>query len=350
MHIGNGKTLSPYNDFIFDDETSSIYILDQNKILKSFETLDAVIVDDYINLLMNKNNQQNPYSLKHFFKEHDISYKELAQRVLKTEANIKNEQIQEIIKTGTRPYIPGSSIKGVIRTALLYFHRKENRFTIDNAVQTISDKRNVDIGKEVFGKMEEDIFKYLHVSDTNYLSPDDVKIVKINRYHLKKKSPTVSLVTEVIPEGKQLKFKLQCKAKKDLQYLNPKLSYFYEDQNKSGEKTILQKVNAFSKKLLTHELDVIEKFSVPVIKGVKNILERLYDLAETFEKNKNGAILRLGFGKTFFDNTINHLFTKEDMKKLPLKFDFKEPFPKTRYFTENQNVYDSVLGWVALEL
>ncbi|MED4885158.1 type III-A CRISPR-associated RAMP protein Csm5 [Bacillus smithii] len=359
LHIGNGETFSPYNDYVFDEKSGTIYFLDQQKVENAFNALEnsEEVIDDFVERVMASKNTSDTYPLKKFFENHGIHYKELARVAVHTRADVKSEVIQQLIKSGARPYIPGSSIKGAIRTALLYVHRKEDGYSIDDALLDLfgnKDKKQFHKkspnGEDLFCAFGNDILKYLHVSDTDLLSPSEIEIVKTFRFDLRKKAATVPITKEVIPENKTLSFRLQCKANKKFHNLNERFSYLYAQNDFRGEYSILYMVNIFTKEILEKELSVLKETNIPELQQITKQYENLYKAAQQFEKERNGAVLRLGSGKTFFDQTINSLFSDHDLKKLRkrLNLDSYEPFPKTRAVIENVNLYESVLGWVYL--
>ncbi|WAA11979.1 type III-A CRISPR-associated RAMP protein Csm5 [Fervidibacillus halotolerans] len=353
VHIGNGEKLSPYTDYVYDEKEGTVYILDPMKIEKALSDMDQAdqAIDEFVEMVMAKGrSNQQKYSLKNFFSTWNIDYKDLATFVIKTDANIKTEEIHQLIKSGNRPYIPGSSIKGAIRTALLYHHRKREGYTVSQALHDLQqrDRNGRANGDDLFGKGGEDVFKYLHISDTNFLSPNDIGIVKTIRYHLRKKKTGISITKEVIPENKRFSFRLQVKANQ-LINLDKRFEYLYEDHSFKGEKRILQLVNQFTKETLDFELKQLKKY-VPHLNAWIGFYERLKSDVESFEREGNGAVLRIGSGKTFYDNTIVHLFNEKEAMGL-IRQTYKkstEPFPIERAVIDRGNVCESTMGWVYL--
>jgi len=351
VHIGNGSRLSPYGGYVFDEKDGIVYILDPDKVDKALNRLPEKAVDEYVEILTaQKRTPRNFYLLKNFFSQWKIRYQDLAMASVRTDANIKNEEIHQMIKSGTRPYIPGSSIKGAIRTALIYSHLKEGGYTVEQALSTINKPRGFYNGSEIFGVSDKDILKYLHVSDTNLLAPDEVGIVKTVRFHLKKKKTGIPITKEVIPEKKKLYFRLQTKADAS-KNLHENFSYLYSREDFQGEKDILYRVNQFTKDLLESELDLFKRY-ISGMNGLISFYEKLLAAAKTFEKEKNGAVMRIGSGKTFYDNTVTKLLSDREIQKIA-KSVFKKvdhPFPVERTVIDGGNLFDATLGWVFLHI
>ncbi|OYT33598.1 MAG: type III-A CRISPR-associated RAMP protein Csm5, partial [Candidatus Aenigmarchaeota archaeon ex4484_52] len=129
----------------------------------------------------------------------------------------KNE-IREQIKTKNIPYIPGTSIKGAIRTALLWYYAKNNFNDLKNILETeLNNKTNKKfIGNKFvdtcfnlnYSKKDAkyDLLKFLEVSD---FMPDEqnknMKIDKIETYALAKKK--VNFRKGVIKKFESIGFK-----------------------------------------------------------------------------------------------------------------------------------------------
>lgn len=346
LHIGNGDILSPYSDYIFDDETGMVYIIDPHKVEKALYEMEnnEEVIDEFVQRISAKKYTSDVYTLKHFFKEYGLDYKQLARSAVQTNADVKNEEIQECIKSSARPFIPGSSIKGAVRTSLLFIHRQEDGFSLDDVPKNIKQSN----GEDLFGEFEKDLLKHLHISDSTMLKPDEIMIVKTLRFDFKKKTGTIPVTKEAIPENTQLTFRLQCKAKRNYHSLDKRFSYLYSEEGENGERKILNMVNSFYKQLIEKEWNLLKELKIPELSLVTDLYEKLLKSAQQFEKEQNGAVMRLGSGKTFYDNTIAGLFSPQDLKKIRNKTNLGSylPFPRTRSVIQNGQVYESVLGWV----
>lgn len=354
LHIGNGNSLSPYGDYIYDKEKKVVYLIDQRELTKVISEYGETLMDEFVRNVWRTSGQQH-YTLKKLFADYHIDYQTVSKAQIPVKGELKAEAIMETIKSGTRPYVPGSSIKGAIRTALLYTHRKEEGYTIEQALSDLQQKKRQKayIGDDLFGAFSKDILKYLHVSDTELLSDYDTEIVKTLRYHLKKHTLDIPAVKEVIPSGKRLTFRLQVKAKRNYHknITNP-FSYLLETDEKSGEKEILRRVNTFTSDLLSRELNILKKYGEETVAPVIELYTGIINETMRLQEEQNGAILRLGSGKSYFDNTISQLFSDEEIRKMPLRRKNKKEqlFPVTRAMIPNTVLHDSVLGWVKISM
>ena len=352
IHIGNGNTLSPYGDYIYDRNTNSIYLIDQQKLFDAINEYGDSVMDGYVKMV-GANTQQNHYTLKKLLDEYKIDVSSVSKVRIPAKSPLKSEQIFETIKSGARPYIPGSSLKGAIRTALLYTHRKEDGYTINEALVD-SGRRRSDTrkpspnGEDLFGSFGKDIFKYLHLSDSELLPVDDIEIVKTVTFNLVKASTDIPIIKEAIPPGRKVHFRMQSKAMRGYHKIPERFSYFYQSDNGQGEREILQKVNEFTLALLEKELKTLNNHHSSEMAPILQLYKRLLGECKQFKEKQNGALMRIGSGKTFFDNTISILLPDQELEKLPLKRKGKGLFPRTRKVTVNQELFNSVLGWVKI--
>ena len=119
----------------------------------------------------------------------------------------RSQKLNTIHNAGT-PYIPGSSIKGAIRTALYWAWNKG---------KTLNPKNN-DLGQSLFGAFGDDQMKYLLVSDTDLIQ-ESARIEFIKMKNLKKEAAQqLPINLEMIPAKAKTSFKLVCKGGNDLKF------------------------------------------------------------------------------------------------------------------------------------
>ena len=150
VHIGSGNTYLS-SELLFNEDGYN-----RIDISKYFNELNKEQQDDFVkNLIDNKmvlenvNDNWVRYSL---IKKFDGEFK-------------SDNEIVENIKVFNEPYIPGSSIKGAIRTALLYYYFKIE--DLDKLI--VNDKVNEKLINSYFSmnQANEDILRFLKIKDTN---------------------------------------------------------------------------------------------------------------------------------------------------------------------------------------
>ena len=164
VHVGSGQELDPFSYVIRDNK---LMIIDLAKWIENYsdkETLyQKMDSEDYIDLrhYIAKNFNDNNAVLSTI----DVKSSEVV-RTYKKAVYDKTSRNQALINFMTRneitkiPYLPGSSIKGAIRTAIA------NRFVIEANIKS-GDSYKAGYNKKIFGKPTDDPMKYLKISDVS---------------------------------------------------------------------------------------------------------------------------------------------------------------------------------------
>ncbi|RLI81062.1 type III-A CRISPR-associated RAMP protein Csm5 [Archaeoglobales archaeon] len=197
-----------------------------------------------------------------------------------------DREIFEHIKVTGRPYIPGSSLKGTIRTAILW------KYLRDNNKKVKSKEELSRIEKELFGKSAHDDFmKFLLVRDTDSVSLDNLAVYetiilteKVENGKLCMKPKTIKtktgirpikIYTESLKPGTELSVEIKPRKNGKLKYL----------ENWAGA------VAEFSKHIIEIER---EFFEVRNLVGEFDVVLNFID--DVRSKLDSGEILfRLGF-------------------------------------------------------
>ena len=105
------------------------------------------------------------------------------------------------------------------------------------------------------------------------------------------------------------------------------------------------------------EIKVLEENKNLAINPIISFYQELNKDIKTLREKKKGAILRVGGGKTFYENSILLALDKDKRAKIitaknsnkKIKRD-KNFFPKTRAITADNGQYKQVLGCIKIEL
>lgn len=174
VHIGNGNLLQNNTDFIVDGD--NIYIIDPEKVL---DIIGIEKLDSWVSAIERREN------IKEFLGRvgKQCSPEEYASRVIENYSSISNDKtLKECIHDGRGyPYIPGSSIKGAIRTALLssMINSSPNKYNL-NDVNHFGKMGSSNLEKKLFGDVQDSLFKYLRVGDAFFDKGSEVAIDEIN--------------------------------------------------------------------------------------------------------------------------------------------------------------------------
>jgi len=308
-----------------------------------------------------KNNNRSEFDLKDFIENqaaigNDVS--EYAQRSIPFYGLNRNDrrEVKCAVKDNGRPYIPGSSLKGAIKGALLYDWFSSDGETMLNQlmhktlktfrncekelrqIAYLAGKRNVsredkqqirrfkrevkqrggtqlekDFDKVFAGLLTNDPkryprdFSHLKISDSTLFSMDALQLQLTKRLHYVKGLVTIPANLETIRAKAAASFKIAINP----QFTHPNLQYL------NGEKpleNLLDIINTFHKDNIDLELDMLDNYpwedrarnrERAVFEKYIAFLEDLYDKMENAQPNE--AYLCLGFGKSFFYNSIGML-------------------------------------------
>ena len=213
IHVGDGKQLKK-TEFLYDKQRNRVFVLDSMKMyayLEKEKLLDCF--QDYV-LGMGKNtnlfpflqNQNIPRDSWESWKSYDYG--------ISVRENTSLNEIHSFVKDANgNPYIPGSSIKGMIRTALLAYllgNNKEGRdeegiFSYrdidEGKIQSIRrtvKQRRIDGGKRGLrsevGELEALAFHQLDLKDGNRVENQKNAVCSILRGLLVRDSQPLSLI------------------------------------------------------------------------------------------------------------------------------------------------------------
>jgi len=180
LHIGNG------NKFTLIDFT----IEDKRFIKINFDKISDYCYEKNIKLAEEIEKKKENFKMEEFFKNNGLSSNDFSDYSIPINIDFDRmrttkPQINEFIKNANKsPYIPGSSIKGAIRTALFW------KVLNDNQVSTycaLLNQRYVKpkeackrLEKEVFGsEAHNDILRALRISDSNPLELSNLEVNEI---------------------------------------------------------------------------------------------------------------------------------------------------------------------------
>ena len=364
------KVLSPVHIGSGDKYTASEYIKSKAKTKKGnilkiikridvsnyFLSLDDGKKDEFLMDLSNPN-----FNLKDFDSKIPNTYMKY-RAIDKTKKEISpTQEIAESIKTLNELYIPGSSIKGAIKSAILY-HELDDELISKISTQVLGNNGRVNNWNynrwmnDIFTSnkaptpAQGDIMKFLQVSDsTTIKSPTiyDVATVMASFrlgfsefYSRNKKThdPTLSYL-ETIARGNTLSFDLNN-------------NYDYDVFKRLGldsKKELIDMDNIkkslfiFSKALINYELEFSKDYEIDYLTKFYSNLEK--------QNSLSSPLLRLGSGSGFLSTTVGLKIKKYDEDLFDKIRDgtrgktYDYQFPKSRKITQ---VGGLPLGWIKL--
>lgn len=342
VHIGSGETLNQIDGYYANGRW---YRIDLDKVLAHPNV--------HINALTSEMSQRN-FRWSDYFSRHNMNGAELSIYSLLSSQNPKEVDIREAIKSvGNRPYIPGSSIKGAIRTALLsdLINSDENKELFNESsdhlnteIEEAQSKTPAgDIEKKILGRNPNyDLLRALQVSDTEPLEHDALAIETAWTVTLDQNNKLVQKIegnreyknfVEVIQGGQTLTFTLKID-----DWLFDDTAYEklgFNDTQYGAIYSISDVCYGTNQSLIENEMEFYNR----------NNYATLYNLYNGL-KNRNNSIeggefmLQIGWGTGYHANTVTSLFTQGDDAPVDLMA-LRERYRLGRSRSNQQNPYDS---------
>lgn len=159
VHIGSGETLYRDNDFCLEKDSEGydvIGVTDPGKIL-------SLIGQEHISdwLIGIENKRPVTEIVIQFAPKDKRGMEHYTSRII--DYGQASETLKEFIHNGNnKPYIPGSSIKGAIRTAILATVAKNADIDWLLSKNRHSAKK---VEEHFFGDIQSDVFRFLHIGD-----------------------------------------------------------------------------------------------------------------------------------------------------------------------------------------
>lgn len=429
LHIGNGEK---YNGLSYIANRGKVLFYDSTKVM---ENITSGYSDRFMTWVeqrifeiekleqqkRNERNEQRRQDITRLLKEAQkkLSIKEFIEStiqdvVVRSKFNnnflysveakthvYNNVDIDCFIKQNNKPYIPGTEIKGAIRTAVLYTllnkdsylwsnksdwsnnaERKINALIEDirgfgkrhaSNITKVGNKRlerhmreEKRIKENVLGKemksiqqnLQENILRSVNNTDAKY---DILKLLHIGDTELKDSNICLfvsNLKVEGINRGFPL-FQELCKKDQIFNCQGFKLDnnksildkLGFSDEQKlvvSDTKNLFQCCHEFSNRLLKEEIDYFAKINAKIVTKLNNIKQQNKPDSPVIRIGKNEGYLSLTMGllvkdkdKNLYDNVLCHA-TKNTS--------YTGSFPKTRKIVNLENGDVDTCGWVKLSI
>ena len=356
VHIGSGETFQYGNDFVRGkdaDGDSIIGIVEPKQVLA---LIGEKNLDAWVTAI------DGGRSTDQIVKQYAPSAKleQYSRRIILSWANeIKpTDTLKEYIHDGLgRPYIPGSSIKGAIRTAVLASCCKE-RDDLEQYARNKSGKVTAKIiEQKFFGKdANSDVFRFLHVGDAFFGKNYEAAVRMVNINEREKAGfwdMTKSQLLEVLSPDDEAIFELRLKTEL---YERAKVATALLPECMHTLPELFQTINQYTKNLIKQEISYwMERQDKDDSGKVDDYLERMRQLLAEVEQCQpdKECVLRVGAGSGWrfitgawtenwrtFETTVVPADRRNNQKYTQFHF------PKTRRVDEECDV----LGFVKLSI
>lgn len=296
VHIGSGNILKNNNDFVVDNE--DIYIIDPARILQLIgeENLSSWVA------IIERGGSQKEYVKSKAGATPD----EYSLRKIESFCDVKGgDTLKECMHNGMGlPYIPGSSIKGAIRTAVLatLASREQGLETLVKDNKGKVNSKQIE-AKFFGGSPNEDIFRFLQIGDAYFAKGSEVAIRMIMGLNittsndLQPQKTEKPQIVEAINERIQSEFSI----KKSLSHYEK-----VRERGNIGEmpediktlENLFNTINNHTEKLVRQEIEFWQDISDEGYIGAEDYIETMDGILSIIEKcHKNKGkecVLRIG--------------------------------------------------------
>ena len=254
-----------------------------------------------------------------------------------------------------KPYLPGSSLKGPIRTALAWHLLSSGKLPVDERDLRDNPRFADDtiLGGLFGGNPYRDLFRAMQVADSAPIDPTaSLDLLRVSLYTLRGK--------RLEPKGEGWSFFVECLRPKSELRLRLRLDDYLLspgiarripfEQDREFLSKWLTHCHAFSAALIADEQNFYATYGPPELKAFYD------DLAEQSQAIVPGheALLQMSWGAGWLSKTVGMHLTDDEMAMVRGKFRLGrrevDEFPKTRRIVERGGGPSAPLGWVRLRL
>jgi CRISPR-associated protein Csm5 len=338
VHIGSGIRLVEGWDFIY--RNGILKIVNQEEILPKLS-------EKQLNEFNNDNRRRDILARAESRRTYTLNY--------------ERGEVLEFERNGNGiPYIPGSSFKGAIRTALFVSEYNKDKATFDKILHHINldnrvkrERASEHLLERVFGKKPNfNTMRLLQPSDI-YFSQDAVEVSEVKILSLSSREANsfnyknFSLYPEHLKIGSKGNFSLKID---EFLFKNPKAKEKLKFENLSFS-DIVKAVNTQSKIHLEKEIAFFEKCGQESLKEIIEFNKALLSVINL--ESDNEFILRISWGSGWKGMTGDYL-DENWLKTFRTKFNLGKRdfpiFPKTRRIVFKDGKPRFTLGWVLVKI
>jgi len=363
LHIGNDENLTSIGEYVTTKD--KINIVDSDSFITLLEK--EKLINSYLDKILNDGNETRIWD---FIDENKITipYSKSLKFNSPLDFDINSNNTLELaIETNNQKYVPGSSLKGAIRS-LLFLHLITNEKQdllkkITDSIKIVFDDR--DKTKKTFGYITSKVasieetcfnndFKYIRPEDSKSIVDNNTCIEVTKRHHLHKEIEGLDLLRECI--AKDVEIKMNLTTLPNLDNKQTTLAFV----NQKDLKSLFSILNSITKKIIAYEINLLTKANDAI---GNQLIKTLKSYIQQIDNSKNDyAIVRLGKGKSYFYQTLIPFLDEPNQSKLlkllhnkvekinrnEFKISLEEyilTYPRTRVLTGNNEMF----GWLKIE-
>jgi CRISPR type III-A-associated RAMP protein Csm5 len=360
VHIGSGVFLQNNTDFVTTkvSENHYIRIIDDRKIL---ELIGYEHLNDWLLSIERKENTKE--LVKRFAPNSKVADYSKRRLIDYSQGVNHNDTLKEHIHNGMGlPYIPGSSIKGAIRTAVLatlasVVTNKEEKIKTGKMDRNGNPLLSVEkVEKELFGEDSySDIFRFIHVGDAYFEKDSEIalRVININiRKSENLQDDSKPQLIEAINNGVSGSFQIKI-ADEYYKWVNERFNTLgnLPDEMKSIS-NLFKMINSHSEKIVQSEIEFWNEIDKTGAEDYVENLQSVFDHIKSCDEGKQ-CVLRIGHASgwrfitgAWSENLSNFKNLVVPASRRNNKNYSEYVFPKSRRIDEESDV----LGFVKLSI
>ena len=340
LHIGTGVEWQPKFEYINFKDDSLIAVLDEEKVLSILgeENLHHWVAciqrnDSLLPLLQTR--------------KPDIQPSDVAKLIIRSSGTL-GKAVSSLIRSEAigKPYLPGSSLKGAIRTAL-FAHLLLSNHKLAKRVENLGNSQrhgavrwNAGVLESIFfgQNPNQDIFRVLHLGDAHFSGRTETCVVNsVNKYRDGFRiKDSLTQVVEVIPKGGESFFRfsfnemLVDRSKRNKREIFNQNVHLLTDVNR-----LFSVINDHTLRLVEDEIDYWANTAGDP-ECIGRYVDEMIEIKNEIKRCSNSdCVLRVGWGSgfRFITGDWHGEMTEEDYNRLVKTLRPKHPidlmFPKT---------------------
>lgn len=367
LHIGNGREMLRGYDFAERD--GEIWRFDENALLEAQNVDDPKIAEQLAKAkpidLIKENEYQDGSPL---FRYH-----------IPGEARADQGRVREFIKdVYDHPYLPGTSLKGALRTAIGWWEweakqkiARENDLYQQNGKKKRKEFAASEFERDIFGRKPHkdspgsdpnyDLMRALQVSDSASLSPDVLQVINVAVFRKAGNQPKINRITslEIVPH--KVMFTIEIKLDTAL-FSDWARKHGLDLKNGALIKEFAAHCKTYTRQRILTEKEYFHQNNFPETSSALKFYDQLRRLEN--QLSENSFWLQLGWGTGWdgktFDSRLKESPSENYLKRAVEIYDLGrghtyspiQKFPMSRRLplvAQSDNL-GKPLGWVLVEI
>ena len=337
--IRSGEEISNVAECVVDSKNRELKIIDKAKLIDVIESQfqnPKTAINEFSSLIVSDNK-----TIADFLRIRKIDINQVTRYSIKIRGDIDERRRRNIylpILSGERAYIPGSTLKGVIRNALLFYYLENDK----DKQKELLNKSGIYAGEDILRiegrRIDTDVMRYVIVRDTDSIPFSELMLYKIERLpqstqRMEKHQGLYQYII-AIPNKKEFSTEIIVKTpEKD--GIPEYWKDFLNDKNK--EDNIWIALKNYSTKLVDKELEILGRLRNAKREGLEvfdSLISYYTDIQRVLKNPQNKSLfIPIGFGKTYYFNSLGYFIPEASLKTLRIIRANVDPrlYPSTRW-------------------